>query len=163
MQKELAGRENEKCESGSVCVSAPPEPINSQYVCVCLCFPHENTVRPAPPEYKTPIYPIAQLGALKFAPTSNVLRPRQPQQNVQARAARGAERETERCSWLLYRLKQHERQRRQHNCVRGVNMTFLAARSAGCPRITDTGHRIVQRRGRRIERRGTENRRGEGG
>ncbi len=33
MQKELAGRKNEKCESLSVCVSAPPEPINSQYVC----------------------------------------------------------------------------------------------------------------------------------
>ncbi len=48
-------------------------------------------------------------------------------------------------------------------CVRGVNMTFLAARSAGCPRTMDTGHRIVQRRVRRIERRGTENRRGEGG
>ncbi len=42
-------------------------------------------------------------------------------------------------------------------------MTFLAARSAGCPRTMDTGHRIVQRRVRRIERRGTENRRGEGG
>ncbi len=48
-------------------------------------------------------------------------------------------------------------------CVRGVNMTFLAARNAGCPRTMDTGHRIVQRRVRRIERRGTENRRGEGG
>ncbi len=48
-------------------------------------------------------------------------------------------------------------------CVRGVNMTFLAARSAGCPRTMDTGHRIVQRRVRRIETRGTENRRGEGG
>ncbi len=48
-------------------------------------------------------------------------------------------------------------------CVRGVNMTFLAARSAGCPRTMDTGHRIVQRRVRRIETRGTESRRGEGG
>ncbi len=44
-----------------------------------------------------------------------------------------------------------------------MNMTFLAARSAGCARTTDTGHRIVQRRVRRIETRGTENRRGEGG
>ncbi len=34
VQKELAGRENEKCESGSVCVSAPPEPTNPQYVSV---------------------------------------------------------------------------------------------------------------------------------
>ncbi len=47
--------------------------------------------------------------------------------------------------------------------LKQVNMTFLAARSAGCPRTMDTGHRIVQRRVRRIETRGTENRRGEGG
>ncbi len=33
----------------------------------------------------------------------------------------------------------------------------------GCARTMDTGHRIVQRRVRRIETRGTENRRGEGG
>ncbi len=38
MQKELSGGKNEKCESLSVCVSAPPEPINSQYVCVS---PHQ--------------------------------------------------------------------------------------------------------------------------
>ncbi len=44
-----------------------------------------------------------------------------------------------------------------------MNMTFLAARSAGCARTMDTGHRIVQRRVRRIETRGPENRRGEGG
>ncbi len=161
MQKELAGRKNEKCESGSVCVSAPPEPTNPQYVCVS---PHENTVRPAPPEYRTHIYPIAQLSALKFDPDLDCSPVKQPQQDAQARAARGAEREgRERCSWLLYRLKQHKRQRRQHNCVRGVNMTFRAARSAGCARTMDTGHRIVQRRVRRIETRGTENRRGEGG
>ncbi len=49
------------------------------------------------------------------------------------------------------------------DCVQVMNMTFLPARSAGCARTTDTGHRIVQRRGRRIETRGTENRRGEGG
>ncbi len=51
----------------------------------------------------------------------------------------------------------------QHEQRTNVNMTFLAARSAGCPRTMDTGHRIVQRRVRRIETRGTENRRGEGG
>ncbi len=34
VQKELAGRKNEKCESLSVCVSAPLEPTNPQYVCV---------------------------------------------------------------------------------------------------------------------------------
>ncbi len=90
MQKELAGRKNEKCESGSVCVSAPPEPTNPQYVCVS---PHENTVRPAPPEYKTHIYPMAQLSALKFDPDLDCSPPRQPQQDAQARAARGAERE----------------------------------------------------------------------
>ncbi len=49
------------------------------------------------------------------------------------------------------------------DCVQVMNMTFLPARSAGCARTTDTGHRIVQRRGRWIETRGTENRRGEGG
>ncbi len=46
--------------------------LHDQNRLICLCFPHENTVRPAPPEYKTPIYPIAQLDALKFAPTSTV-------------------------------------------------------------------------------------------
>ncbi len=90
MQKELAGRKNEKCESGSVCVSAPPEPTNPQYVYVS---PHENTVRPAPPEYKTHIYPIAQLSALKFDPDLDCSPVKQPQQDAQARAARGAERE----------------------------------------------------------------------
>ncbi len=88
MQKELAGRKNEKCESLSVCVSAPPEPINSQYVCVS---PHENAVRSAPPEYKTHIYPTAQLSALKFDPDLDCSPPRQPQQDAQARAARDAE------------------------------------------------------------------------
>ncbi len=116
MQKELAGRENDKCESGSVCVSAPPEPINSQYVCV---FPHENAVSSAPPEYKTPIYPMAQLDALKFDPTSTVLRPRQPQQDAQAaQAAPRKRRGRERCSWLLYRLKQREtlNKQRERQC-----------------------------------------------
>ncbi len=47
VQKELAGRKNEKCESGFVWVSAPPGPTNK----VCLCFPHENTVRSAPPKH----------------------------------------------------------------------------------------------------------------
>ncbi len=90
MQKELAGGRNEKCESLSACVSAPPEPINSQYVCVS---PHENAVRSAPPEYETHIYPMAQLSALKFDHDLDCSPPRQPQQDAQARAARGAERE----------------------------------------------------------------------
>ncbi len=90
MQKELAGRKNEKCESLSVCVSAPPEPTNPQYVCDS---PHENTVRPAPPEYRTHSYPMASLSALKFDPDLDCSPPRQPQQDAQARAARGAERE----------------------------------------------------------------------
>ncbi len=88
VQKELAGRKNEKCESLSVCVTAPPEPTNPQYVCVS---PHENAVRPAPPEYKTHIYPVAQLDALKFDPDLDCSPPRQPQQDAQARAARDAE------------------------------------------------------------------------
>ncbi len=69
-------------------VSAPPEPINPQYVCVS---PHENAVRSAPPEYKTHIYPMAQLDALKFDPDLDCSPPRQPQQDAQARAARDAE------------------------------------------------------------------------
>ncbi len=107
---------------------------------------------------KTPIYPIAQLDALKFAPTSTV----SPSKTTAARDAEwtstssASDRGGDRCSWLLYRLKQHEQRT-------NVNMTFLAARSAGCPRTMDTGHRIVQRRVRRIETRGTESRRGEGG
>ncbi len=60
--------------------------------------------------------------------------------------------------------KQRERQRKKCGlCVQVMNMTFLAARSTGCARTMDTGHRIVQRHVRRIETRGTENRRGEGG
>ncbi len=88
MQKELAGRKNEKCESLSACGSAPPEPTNPQYVCVS---PHENTVRPAPPEYKTHSYPMAQLSALKFDPDLDCSPPRQPQQDAQARATQDAE------------------------------------------------------------------------
>ncbi len=98
MQKELAGRKNEKCESGSVCVSAPPEPTNPQYVYVS---PHENTVRPAPPEYKTHIYPMAQLSALKFDPTSTVLRQdnrsRTHKQRRQRRESEGGERDAAGC------------------------------------------------------------------
>ncbi len=56
--------------------------------------PHENAVRSAPPEYKTHIYPTAQLNALKFDPDLDCSPPRQPQQDAQARAAREAERET---------------------------------------------------------------------
>ncbi len=63
----------------------------------------------------------------------------------------------------LTRRKEGIKESGNVDCVQVVNMTFLAARSAGCARMTDTGHRIVQRRGRRIETRGTENRRGEGG
>ncbi len=68
---------------------------------------------------KTPIYPIAQLDALKFAPTSTV----SPSKTTAARDAEwtstssASDRGGDRCSWLLYRLKQHERQRRRHNCV----------------------------------------------
>ncbi len=69
-------------------MTAPPEPTNPQYVCVS---PHENAVRPAPPEYKTHIYPVAQLDALKFDPDLDCSPPRQPQQDAQARAARDAE------------------------------------------------------------------------
>ncbi len=155
MQKELAGRKNEKCESLSVCVSAPPEPTNPQYVCDS---PHENTVRPAPPEYKTHIYPMASLSALKFDPDLTVLR-QDNRSRTHKHEQRGALNK-----WHERQRKQRERQRKKCGlCVQVMNMTFLPARSAGCARTMDTGHRIVQRRVRRIETRGTENRRGEGG
>ncbi len=280
MQKELAGRKNEKCESLSVCVSAPPEPTNPQYA---SDSPHENAVRPAPPEYRKHIYPIAQLSALKFDPDLDCSPPRQPQQDAQARAARGAEREERETAQAAQteaagratqaaqaarearaaQTAQEEREARVDALAARVdalaaiveqevreiaqavkasyiewqsgrltttlahavhaeeqlltkkdkaakvkgeremqlavvqikastsaapakpNWTnrkkrgyqgkwkcglcatneheFLAARSVGCARTMDTGHRTVQRRARRIETRGTENRRGEGG
>ncbi len=48
-------------------------------------------MRSAPPGYKTHIYPMAQLDALKFDPDLDCSPPRQPQQNEQAGAARDAE------------------------------------------------------------------------
>ncbi len=137
-------------------VSAPPEPNDPQYVCVSHMKIRWGRHR------QTHIYPIAQLGALKFAPTSTV----SPSKTTAARDAEwtstssASDRGGDRCSWLLWGSTSSAR---NVDCVRGVNMTFLAARSAGCARTMDTGHRIVQRRVRRIETRGTENRRGEGG
>ncbi len=81
---------------------------------ICMCLHHQNRLNHSMfvfPTWKygeagtakTPIYPIAQLDALKFAPTSNVLRPRQPQRetlNEQARASasdRGGERDAAGC------------------------------------------------------------------
>ncbi len=145
-------------------VSAPPEPTDPQYVCVSHMKIRWGRHR------QTHIYPIAQLDALKFAPTSNVLRPRQPQQDAQERAARDAEwtrtskrewqRGRERCSWLLWGSTSSAQ---MWTVCDEWTWLFLAARSAGCARTMDTGHRIVQRRVRRIETRGTENRRGESG
>ncbi len=45
--RKLAGRKNEKCESLFVCVCT----TRTDWTTVCLCFPHENTVRPAPPKH----------------------------------------------------------------------------------------------------------------
>ncbi len=112
---------------------------------------------------KTPIYPIAQLDALKFAPTSTV----SPSKTTAARDAewtstskREWQRGRERRSWLLWGSTSSAQ---MWTVCDEWTWLFLAARSAGCPRTMDTGHRIVQRRVRRIETRGTENRRGEGG
>ncbi len=52
-------------------------------------------MRSAPPEYKTHIYPMTQLDALKFDPDLDYSLPRQPQQDAQARAARVTEGERE--------------------------------------------------------------------
>ncbi len=48
-------------------------------------------------------------------------------------------------------------------CASNEHEFSSCTKVAGCTRTMDTGHRIVQRRVRRIETRGTENRRGEGG
>ncbi len=122
---------------------------------------------PAPPEYKTHIYPMAQLSALKFDPDFDCSPSRQPQQDAQARAARVTEGEREMQLAVVQikaaRAAQAAQTAHMWTVCKVMNMTFLAARSAGCARTMDTGHRIVQRRVRRIETRGTENRRGEGG
>ncbi len=52
-------------------------------------------MRPAPPEYKTHIYPMAKWSALKFDPDLDCSPARQPQQNAQARVARVTEGERE--------------------------------------------------------------------
>ncbi len=110
-------------------------------------------MRSAPPNTHLPNSPA---GCIEIRPDLDCSPVKQPQQDAQARAARGAEREVREAA-------QAARTAHMWTVCKVMNMTFLAARSAGCARTMDTGHRIVQRRGRRIERRGTENRRGEGG
>ncbi len=139
-------------------VSARPEQTEPQYVCVSHMKirwgrHRQNTHLPNSPAGCIEIRPDLDC----FSVQDNRSARRWMNKHEQARVTEG-ERETQ-----LAVVGQHE-QRTNVDCVRrGVNMTFLAARSAGCPRTMDTGHRIVQRRVRRIETRGTENRRGEGG
>ncbi len=106
---------------------------------------------------------MAQLDALKFDPDLDCSPARQLQQDAQARAARVTEGERE-MQLAVVQIKAARAAQTAHmwTVCKVMNMTFLAARSAGCARTMDTGHRIVQRRVRRIETRGTENRRGEG-
>ncbi len=78
-------------------------------------------MRPAPPEYKTHIYPMAQLGALKFDPDLTVLRQdnrsrthkheQRETLNEQARAARDAEqaaREAAQEMWTVCASNEHD-------------------------------------------------------
>ncbi len=138
-------------------VSAPPEPTDPQYVCdshmkIRWGRHRQNTHLPNSPAGCIEIRPD-----LKCSPSKTT-------------AARDAEwtstskrewqRGRERCSWLLWGSTSSAQ---MWTVCDEWTWLFLAARSAGCPRTTDTGHRIVQRRVRRIETRGTENRRGEGG
>ncbi len=132
-------------------VSAPPEQTEPQYVCVSHMKirwgrHRQNTHLPNSPAGCIEIRPDLDC----FSVQDNRSARRWMNKHEQARVTEG-ERETQ-----LAVVGQHEQRT-------NVNMTFLAARSAGCPRTMDTGHRIVQRRVRRIETRGTENRRGEGG
>ncbi len=86
--RKLAGRKNEKCESLFVCVCT----TRTDWPTVCLCFPHENTVRSAPPKHPSTQW----LSWMHWnSPRPRLfLRPRQPQRetlNEQARAARVTE------------------------------------------------------------------------
>ncbi len=87
-------------------------------------FPtHENAVRSAPPDYKTHIYPVAELDALKFDPDLDCSPPRQPQRetlNEQARAARGAEREAREAAQAA-RAAQAAQTARNVGCVQVIN------------------------------------------
>ncbi len=149
--RKFAGGKNEKCESLFVCVCT----TRTDWTTVCLCFPHENTVRPAPPNTHLPNSPA---GCIEIRPDLDCF---SVQDN---RSARRWMNKHEQREWQRGRQTQLAVvQIKAARALKQVNMTFLAARSAGCPRTMDTGHRIVQRRVRRIETRGTENRRGEGG
>ncbi len=159
-------------------VSAPPEPTDPQYVCVSHMKirwgrHRQNThlpngsagcieIRPRPrffsvQDNRSRTHKYAQREALnercerqrKQREALNERHEREMQLAVvQIRAARAAQAAQTAHMWTVCKV---------------MDMTFLAARSAGCARTTDTGHRIVQRRVRRIETRGTENRRGESG
>ncbi len=92
-------------------VSARPEPNDPQYVCVS-----HMKIRWGRHRQNTHL-PNSPAGALKFAPTSTV----SPSKTTAARDAEwtstssASDRGGDRCSWLLYRLKQQSAQ----DCVRG--------------------------------------------
>ncbi len=141
-------------------VSARPEPNDPQYVCVS-----HMKIRWGRHRQNTHL-PNGSAGCIEIRPDLDCF---SVQDNRSARRwmNKHEQREWQRGRQMQLAVVQIKAARAAAQtaqlCVRGVNMTFLAARSAGCPRTMDTGHRIVQRRVRRIETRGTENRRGEGG
>ncbi len=141
-------------------VSARPEPNDPQYVCVS-----HMKIRWGRHRQNTHL-PNSPAGCIEIRPDLDCF---SVQDNRSARRwmNKHEQREWQRGRQMQLAVVQIKAARAAAQtaqlCVRGVNMTFLAARSAGCPRTMDTGHRTVQRRVRRIETRGTENRRGEGG
>ncbi len=141
-------------------VSARPEPNDPQYVCVS-----HMKIRWGRHRQNTHL-PNGSAGCIEIRPDLDCF---SVQDNRSARRwmNKHEQREWQRGRQMQLAVVQIKAARAAAQtaqlCVRGVNMTFLAARSAGCPRTMDTGHRIVQRRVRRIETRGTESRRGEGG
>ncbi len=89
-------------------VSAPPEQINSQYVCVS-----HMKIRWGRHRQNTHL-PNGSAGCIEIRPDLDCSPPRQPQLNEQARAARGAEWEGEREMQLaVVQSKQRERQRKK--------------------------------------------------
>ncbi len=131
-------------------VSARPEPNDPQYVCVSHMKIRwgrhcQNTHLPNGSAGCIEIRPDLDC----FSVQDNRSARRWMNKHEQARVTEG-ERETQ-----LAVVGQHE-QRTNVDCVRRMNMTF----AGGCPRTMDTGHRTVQRRVRRIERNGEQERRG---
>ncbi len=129
-------------------VSARPEPNDPQYVCVS-----HMKIRWGRHRQNTHL-PNSPAGCIEIRPDLDCF---SVQDNRRARRwmNKHEQREWQRGRQMQLAVVQIKAARAAHKCEHDF--------SGGCPRTMDTGHRIVQRRVRRIETRGTESRRGEGG